>query len=351
MAAQQPPRPEGTSPQPPLPMPPVPPLVPKPPVPGWFWLTLALLAGATLASLLAALWLPVPQPPHHAKPESRPAPLSPFISEFPAMPEQTEPEPALKPLPAPTAPAPSSSVPLWRLHSKAAAYAGVRGPRLALIIDDMGQNAPESREAAATLPAPVTFSFLAYGSATPQLAPQVYAAGHEVMIHLPMEPLPHPDMVLDPGPNTLMVGDDAGTIEAKLAQGVTSLLPWAVGANNHMGSRFTAWAEGMRTVLASLQDDGLFFLDSLTIAPTATRAADAGLTLPLLKRDVFLDDNPDPAVIAKQLQRAQEVARRNGFAVAIGHPLSTTLAVLREQLPTLTVSLVPISALLPPSHK
>lgn len=219
-------------------------------------------------------------------------------------------------------------------------------PRLAIVIDDMGFNRAFSERALAVLPAGVTLSFLPYGEASLPLAGQARAEGHEVMVHIPMQPLPHGDVTPDMGPHGLQIGMTPADIEREMRLNLAALADLSVGANNHMGSRFTSWNEGMRAVLTVLQREGLLFLDSKTAAPTATRDAARGLVLPVISRDVFLDHASGPAEVRAELAKAAALARKKGIAVAIGHPLPDTLDVLEAELPALVSSgivLVPIS--------
>jgi polysaccharide deacetylase 2 family uncharacterized protein YibQ len=231
----------------------------------------------------------------------------------------------------------------YQTNSKAPLYDNVKGPKLAILIDDMGLDGPLSREAL-QLPRGVSYSFFSFGPSSDELAHQAFEDGHEILIHVPMEPLPHKDVKLNPGPETLEVGDAPDDILTKLEHHLQGLGDIAVGINNHMGSRFTAWPEGMRVVMQQLDKQGYLFLDSLTITPTATHAAAQGLSLPVMRRDVFLDHDGDPATINRQLDHAVAVAKKQGFAIAIGHPLSNTLAVLESRLPQLSgVTLVPVT--------
>jgi uncharacterized protein len=195
---------------------------------------------------------------------------------------------------------------------------------------------------------------LPYAQHTPAQARQAHARNHEIIVHLPMEPQPHPGISLPGlGPHGLTVSMSSSSLHTALINNLQPLLPIAVGANNHMGSRFTAWPEGMRLVLTTLQQEGLLFLDSRTAAPTATRQAAQGLSLPLLSRDVFLDHIPTEEAIHQELSRAVALATRRGQAIAIGHPLSSTLNVLEQRLPELisstSIQLVPLTALVPGS--
>jgi polysaccharide deacetylase 2 family uncharacterized protein YibQ len=350
------------------------PPAPKPPMPRWFWVTLGLMVLAMFTSLVAAMLLPTPvTSPHVAEGVAEKNHPSPFpahtipspsmvATEFPDVPETAATLPSATTVSA-SADTSASLAPVsptqtgasasktdnaastlhWKSNSKAPLYSEVKGPKLAILIDDMGLDGPLSREAV-KLPRGVSYSFFSFGPSSDELARQAFEEGHEILIHVPMEPLPHKDVKLNPGPETLEVGDTPDDILTKLNHHLNSLGDIAVGINNHMGSRFTAWPEGMRVVMQQLDKQGYLFLDSLTITPTATHAVAQGLSLPVMRRDVFLDHDDNPEVINQQLNHAVAVAQKQGFAIAIGHPLSNTLAVLESRLPTLSgVTLVPVT--------
>ncbi len=200
-------------------------------------------------------------------------------------------------------------------------------PALAVIVDDLGPNAPATRRTI-RLPGPLTLAFLPYGESTPELAREARAAGHQVFLHLAMEPLGGED----PGPMALLSSLAPEELRRRLSWAL-GRVPGAAGVNNHMGSRLTADARAMAVVMGELGRLGLPFVDSLTTgASVAARVALAG-GVPTTVRDVFLDNDPAPAAILAQLERAERLARRTGSAVAIGHPYPSTLQVLAHWLP------------------
>lgn len=197
-------------------------------------------------------------------------------------------------------------------------------PMIALVIDDCGI-AEAATRAAIALPATVSLTFLPYGTKSKALAQQAVAEGHDVLLHMPMQP----EGSADPGPDALTTDLSAGEITRRL-QNAFAAMPPVVGLNNHMGSRFTSDAAAMVPVIMELRRRNLLFLDSVTsaISVAATMAREAGL--PTLARDVFLDDTVTEDEVERQLARAEAVARRHGSAIAIGHPHASTLKVLRR---------------------
>ncbi|WP_207304872.1 divergent polysaccharide deacetylase family protein, partial [Raoultella planticola] len=109
-------------------------------------------------------------------------------------------------------------------------------------------------------------------------------------------------------------------------------VPYAVGLNNHMGSAMTSNLFGMQKVMQALERYNLYFLDSVTIGNTQAMRAAQGTGVKVIKRKVFLDDTQNEADIRNQFNRAIALARRNGSAIAIGHPHPTTVRVLQQMV-------------------
>lgn len=127
-----------------------------------------------------------------------------------------------------------------------------------------------------------------------------------------------------------------------------SKVPHAVGLNNHMGSAMTSSLFGMQKVMQALGRYNLYFLDSMTIGNSQAMRAAAGTHVKVIKRKVFLDDTQNEADIRAQFNRAVALARRNGSAIAIGHPHPSTVRVLQQMVYSLPadITLVRPSSLL-----
>lgn len=214
---------------------------------------------------------------------------------------------------------------------------------LSVILDDLGVNVAATRRAI-RLPAPLTLAFLPYGEATPELAREARAAGHEVFVHLPMEPRG----AEDPGPMALLFGLPEEELRRRLLWAIARV-PGAVGVNNHMGSRLTADRRAMAVVMGELARLSLPFVDSVTTPASLAGSIALATGVPATARDLFLDNDPSPAAIRAQLAKAERLARSAGTAVVIGHPYPETLAALAEWLPHVTrrgVHLVPATAII-----
>ena len=197
-------------------------------------------------------------------------------------------------------------------------------PQIAIIIDDMGRSLKVARELAA-LDLPLTFAVFPHLPASRRVAELLVRQSHDVMLHLPMEPRNWPRM--DPGPGALfcrMSEDEfCRVLDADL-----KAVPGIVGVNNHMGSRLTEDREKMKLVMRALAGTGLFFIDSRTINDTVAGREAAAAGIPVLQRDVFLDNRPEVKAILEQVGVLIAVARSRGYAVGIGHPYPETVAAL-----------------------
>ena len=202
----------------------------------------------------------------------------------------------------------------------------VDGPMIAIVIDDSGHDIARTKRLAAFHDGVLTFAFLPYVEGLAVQTAIAREAGHEILLHLPMEPL---DPEMDTGPNVLQIGLSPDALEERLSWNLGRLEGY-VGINNHMGSRFTADRPAMTHLMRTLHDRGLLFLDSRTTTATVGRETAAAADVPFLHRDVFLDNESSQEHVIAQLAQTEDVARRQGYAIAIGHPHTWTIAALES---------------------
>lgn len=278
--------------------------------------------------------------PEHAAPEK------------PAQAETRPPATAVAMLPPPVPPAqppvqaPSGNAALWRRNALPAEVPQGR-PIIAIVIDDMGLDRKRSSRMAG-LRGPLTLSWLPYARDLSVQAKAARANGHELMLHMPMEP----SVKADPGPNALLVSLDKGEIVKRFRAALDSFDGY-VGVNNHMGSRFTADRAALSPVLTELHRRGLLWLDSRTTPNSAGIGLAQELKMPWVGRDVFLDNVETVAAVKAQLTKTEQVAKRQGYAVAIGHPHDATIEALASWLPDVQKRgfvLVPVSAVVRTHH-
>ena len=281
--------------------------------------------------------------------ETAPGPKYARIEDLPDLPKYTEVEPGQprptleeKPRAKPQLAAAASSAETWRRN--AVPFRDLNSkPLVAVVIDDVGLDRPRSKRAW-ELPGPLTMSFLPYAKDLREQAKAGRAKGHELMLHLPMEP----NGRNDPGPNALLVSLSDAELRQRTTAALDSFDGYA-GVNNHMGSRFTAFKPGMETVLRQFKGRGLMFLDSRTSAQSVGDQLAQEMGVPSIVRHVFLDDDESLDSVRKKLAEAEAIARRQGFVVVIGHPHEATLQALGEWLPGVQgkgLALAPATAVL-----
>ena len=203
----------------------------------------------------------------------------------------------------------------------------VSGPRLAILLDDFG-NDREAAEAVFALHYPLTISVLPYQAHSTEIAEEAQGRGLEVMLHLPMRAIANDR----PEAHQLEAGMSGEEVAHELG-GMLESVPTAKGVNNHEGSLATTDAKLMGELMRLLKQRDLFFVDSRTTAATVAfeEAEHAGVRSGF--RNVpFLDDVQDVAAVRKQLELAMRGAKEKGAAIAIGHPHPETLQALKEML-------------------
>jgi polysaccharide deacetylase 2 family uncharacterized protein YibQ len=220
----------------------------------------------------------------------------------------------------------------------------IGAPRIAIIIDDIGYRDAIDR-LFFQLPAKVTFSVLPFSPSGREFANTAHDRGHEIMLHLPMEPISYPAQ--DPGRGKLLLAMSDEAIRRQVETDMDQV-PNIVGVNNHMGSAFTADASKMRVALEPIKSRGLFFVDSMTIGRSVAFGVARAEGLRTAARNLFLDINPDYDAICRQVELLGRVARAQGSAIAIGHPFQNTYRALLARLPELIklgIEIVPVSSL------
>lgn len=224
-------------------------------------------------------------------------------------------------------------------------------PKIAIVIDDLGFER-EAFDRVNNFSRPVTLAFLPYGEHAQEMI-DAAEPQHEIIMHLPMEPIHHKDQA---GPDMLKSGASTTVIKATLAKNLAKLHGYD-GVNNHTGSQFTADPVGMAVVLEELTMRDLFFLDSLTTKDRVAKKIAAGTDWRVLERDVFLDGEwPDVSVtsVKDQLAELEAIAKRRGYAIGIAHPYEDTVDTLGPWILTAKArgfDLVTVGDLMPQSGR
>ncbi len=203
-------------------------------------------------------------------------------------------------------------------------------PEIAIIIDDLGTNWPLA-EKVLELPKEITASILPFTPHAKRIAKKAALQGRAIMLHVPMEADERNDLL---GPGALRSTMGGWQLVTQLRKDIVSL-PAVEGINNHMGSRLTRETGTMRWVMGLLKWQGLYFIDSRTTPETVAQKVASSMGVATSRRDIFLDHDISEKAIDRQFQKLIAVAQKTGYAIAIGHPHSETIKVLKKRLPQL----------------
>jgi hypothetical protein len=222
----------------------------------------------------------------------------------------------------------------------------VLAAKVAIVIDDIGYHQIDYK--LLDLPYQLTFAVIPHTPHSNAVAKAAYQKRRDVILHMPMESARRADL----SKNALKVTMNRSQIEQKL-QAAFADVPYAIGVNNHMGSYFTEQADVMDWTLGYIAKRQLFFLDSKTTARSQAGIYAQKHQMPLLTRQIFLDNDRSYQALDKQFKLMIKLAKQHQSAIAIGHPYPETYAYLKKNLASLTtqgLEVVKLSALLPADY-
>lgn len=196
-------------------------------------------------------------------------------------------------------------------------------PKIAIVIDDVTTQA--QKEKILALGFKTNMSFLPPTSIHPDSAKIAQNLSFQ-MIHFPMQAS---SAFKGPEIGTLNINDSYETIEKRVKQ-LRVWYPNATYTNNHTGSVFTENDEAVDKLFQALKKYNFIFVDSRTSAKSVVKKYAKKYNMPYIVRNTFIDNDRDYNSIQNQLKKAIELAKRQGYAIAIGHPHDMTLKVLKE---------------------
>ncbi len=194
-------------------------------------------------------------------------------------------------------------------------------PKLVIIIDDVHTKGQIS--AIKALPVKVTPSIFPPYKQAPNSNRLARGLEH-YMIHLPME---SGNKQFNTQYKTLKVSFSNKKIENRIKE-LRLLFPKAKFINNHTGSVFTSDYAAMHLAYKIMRENGFVFLDSKTKSTSKVKEIAHSYGDVYVSRDIFIDNEHSVPYIHRQLQKAVKIAKRKGYAIAIGHPHTVTMQAL-----------------------
>lgn len=203
-------------------------------------------------------------------------------------------------------------------------------PKFYLIIDDVGYD-EFMLEQFIKLNLKITYAIIPFLPKSMSLYKKLKNANKTVIIHFPMQSK-HRNSIEKFHIN---IKDKKEEIHKKIEKAFKKY-PDAKIMNNHMGSLITSNKDLMKIILEKLKEIDRYFFDSVTIAGSVPEIIGKEIGVKVEKRDVFLDSKDTEESVTKELEKAKNIARKNGMVKVIGHIWSkNTLKVLKKEGPDL----------------
>jgi hypothetical protein len=217
---------------------------------------------------------------------------------------------------------------------------------VAIIVTGLGLNEQGTAAAINTLPGNVSLAFAPYGKGLDRTVADARAAGHEILLQVPLEPFDYPDN--DPGPDTLLTGQAPRDNLDKLFT-IMGKFGGYVGLMNYMGARFTTSAADFGPMMEELGSRGLGYIDDGSSNRSLAPQLAAANAVQFGRADLALDTNPARAPILEALKALEVKAATRGSAIGVISGLPVSIATIAEWATTAAdrnIEIVPVSALM-----
>ena len=291
--------------------------------------------GTQQAALEAPAGTPPPPPPPPTIPESETGSVT--LPQVPVA-ELVE-ESQYGPLPKVAADG-RRSIDVYARPSRYAVANAGDPPRIAILVTGLGLPGGPAGDVLKELPAPMSVAYGAYGRNLQDGVTSARDSGHEVLLHIPLEPDNYP--TVDPGPHTLLTTLPPEE-NMKRLQWLMSRYTGYVGVTNHMGAKFEVTSTSLTPVLEELKRRGLLYVDDGSVqGSTAGQIAGAiGLDYSVVSVQI------DAGNVAKQLAELEAAAKQRGAAIGVIKATPATIKQLTDWANKLEAKgfvLVPVSA-------
>ncbi len=244
--------------------------------------------------------------------------------------EKPEKKPEKPEKPRPPAPVPAKK--------PAAIFPEIAPPsaKIAIILDDAGGGIPDYA-GIYSIKERLTIAVIPDLGTSAKVAGEIAKKGMEVILHLPMESLNGSYTRKSSGMVTVSESDDQ---IKKTFQDDLASVKWAVGFNNHMGSKATADERVMKDVfdmtrsLPARQGKKLYFIDSRTTTRSVALKVARSCGVPSGENNMFLDSLTGESYVEGKFRELVALARQKGSAIGIGHATRpATIAALKKLMP------------------
>jgi uncharacterized protein len=227
------------------------------------------------------------------------------------------------------------------VYARPSDYAKVAGgpPRVAVLLNGLGVPGAPDGDIIKGLPPPVSIAYGAYGRSLQERVTEARAAGHEVLLAIPLEPTNYP--AEDPGPHTLLTTLPTND-NIKRLQWLMSRYTGYVGVTNYMGAKFEATPSALKPVLEEVKQRGLIYLDDGSVEGSTAGQIAQDLELEYAAAQIRLDSG----AIDKALAELEAAAKAQGAAIGVAKAEPATVKRIADWAGSLEdkgLVLVPVS--------
>lgn len=202
-------------------------------------------------------------------------------------------------------------------------YDGKEKPKIAIVIDDVSSN--RQKQEILNVGYKVNIAFLPPTKGHPNSAKIAQDLPFS-LIHFPMQAS---SKFKGAEIGTLQITDSYEKIEKRVKQ-LRQWYPNITYTNNHTGSVFTQNEVAMDRLFKALKKYNFIFVDSRTTPNSVAKKMAKKYNMPYIVRNTFIDNEKDYNYIQNQLKKAIKIAKKKGYAIAIGHPYPITIKVLKD---------------------
>ena len=178
-----------------------------------------------------------------------------------------------------------------------------------------------------SIPIPLTYAVMPYKSHTAESAESGFAAGRQIFVHMPMQP-----MNVASSESVFISTDMSDSKIQSTANEIINQVPHARGVNNHQGSLATADGRVMKSVMQVMRNHRFLFLDSRTNSESVAEETASAMGVATSRNNLFIDNDADVGAIKERLRQAARIAAQNGSAIVIGHCRPNTAMAIADMV-------------------
>ena len=224
-------------------------------------------------------------------------------------------------------------------------FANTEGrPTVSIILGGLGINRTHTRSAIDELPPEVTLSFAPGTRDLQGWIDQARAAGHEVLLEVPLEAY---ELSSGPAhPQSLTTAMQEAQIDARLSALMASASGY-FGLTNYQGGRFLRSPESVTQLARLTAARGLAFVEDGSLPRSAMDTVTTDAPLRFRRANFPIDTQPHGGDIQERLLELETLAIDKGSSVGSGFAYPVTIDILKDwtdSLPAKGIVLAPASA-------